>query len=456
VKCGASEPSSLRSRAVHLLLASGHVDPGLRELDRLLRTLEMQPVAKRRGMLKLALRRAGLRLNGLSLREVERPREEEVARIDACWSATTGLALIDMVLAADFHTENLVRSAKAGDRYRFARALGMEAVLLGLIGGRALPRAQKVMVDAGALIAELDHQHLRGLLAAARGFVAMSCARWFEMLSEGERGEQMLEQCNDASWGLDISRTLQLWALAAIGKYDELGARAAPLIAEAEAKGDRFLGNMLRASPQVSMVWLARDEPEVAEQQLDEEKSRWSLAHYTLQHYWSGRTKSQIDLYRGDPMSAWQRYEETWRELLRSTFLRVAHLRVHARSLRARAALAAGLQTKRKDLLSIAMADARRLLRDDTPWPKALAERLFGLEALGRGDVEAGLSRLVRSESIFAALGMDAEVAATQRIRGSMVGGSEGTSLIATADARLAQCGAKDPERFTATLTGWR
>jgi hypothetical protein len=51
---------------------------------------------------------------------------------------------------------------------------------------------------------------------------------------------------------------------------------------------------------------------------------------------------------------------------------------------------------------------------------------------------------------------MDAEVAATQRIRGAMVGGSEGRSLIATADARLARCGAKDPERFTATLTGWR
>ena len=455
VKQGATDPASLRSRAVHLLLASGHVEPGLSELDRLLRALEMQPLSRRRGLLELGLRRVRLRLSGLALAKVERKSEGELARIDACWSATTGLALIDMVLAADFHTENLARSARCGDRYRFARALGMEAVLLGLIGGRALPRAQKVMVEAGALIAELDHQHLRGLLAAARGFVAMSCGRWFEMLSEGERGEQMLEQCNDASWGLDISRTLQLWALAAIGKYEEVGVRAAPLVAEAEAKGDRFLSNMLRASPQVSMVWLAKDEPWVAEQQLEEEKRRWSQTHFTLQNYWLGRTRSQIDLYRGDPMAAWQQYEATWRVLLRSTFLRVAHLRVHARSLRARAALAAGLESKRKDLISIALAEARRLQRDDTPWPRAIAERLFALAALGRGEEESAASRLVRSESMFAALGMDAEVAATQRIRGSVVGGSEGASLIATADERLRRCGAKDPARFTATLTGW-
>jgi hypothetical protein len=212
---------------------------------------------------------------------------------------------------------------------------------------------------------------------------------------------------------------------------------------------------MLRTSPQVNLVWLAKDDPARAELELEEEWRRWSQSCFTLQHYWGGRSRSQIDLYRGNPMAAWQRFEHTWRALERSFFLRVAHLRVHARSLRARSALSAGVASKRRDLIAIALAEARQLQRDDTTWPHALAERIFGLAALASGDSEKAVARLVRSEAMFSALGMESEVAATKRIRGGVIGGDEGASQIASADDRLRRSGVKNAPRFAAALTGW-
>ncbi len=456
---GAPDAVSLRSRAVQLLLTSGHVEPGLAELDRLLRSLGLAPLKGRRGLPRLVTRRLALRLGGARRRTpAVAAAPAELERIDACWSATTGLALIDMVLAADFHAENLARSARAGDLYRFARALGMEAVFLGVLGGRSTRRAQRILVECGALVAELDHAHLGGLLAAARGFVAMSRGRWAEMLAEGERAEQILiEQCTAVIWELDLARTLQLWGLSALGRFDELSSRASPLIAEADARGDRYATNMLRASPMVSLAWLAKDDPALAQSYLDDESRRWPKSHFLLQHYWSSRARAQIDLYRGDAIAAWENFEATWRVLVRSAFLRVAHLRLQARSLRARAALAAGVAAGDRALLAVAASEARRIAADagDTAWATAIADRIVGLVALARGDPQTATARLLHSEALYEDLGMEVEVAASKRLRGRLLGGPEGAAMIDAADARMQRAGIANPAPFAGALTGW-
>ena len=88
----------------------------------------------------LAVRRLQLRWRGL---EFGHRSEAEVTpvdrlRIDACWSVSMGLAMVDPLRAADFNARQLLWALEVGDPYRVARALAVEAgfsVIVGLGGG---------------------------------------------------------------------------------------------------------------------------------------------------------------------------------------------------------------------------------------------------------------------------------------------------------------------------------
>ena len=116
----------LQRRAAEQFLIAGDLDRGLDLTRFVLAGMGMRaPRTRRAALAWLLWRRARLRWRGL--RFVARPAEaidcDTLLRIDTCWSAATGLALVDFIEASEFNIRVLQMALDAGDAYRIARAM---------------------------------------------------------------------------------------------------------------------------------------------------------------------------------------------------------------------------------------------------------------------------------------------------------------------------------------------
>ena len=62
--------------------------------------------------------------------------------------------MFDHLLGADFQTRNLMLALDAGEPYRIARALAMEAINVATAGGKTERRVRAILADADALAQE--------------------------------------------------------------------------------------------------------------------------------------------------------------------------------------------------------------------------------------------------------------------------------------------------------------
>ena len=120
----------LQRRAAEQFLIGGHIDRGMDVIRTVLRALHMRlapsPLV---ALASLLWRRARIRWRGLAFvaRDAHHMPADSLLRIDTCWSVTTGLAMVDSIRAADFNTRHLLLALEAGEPYRIARALALEA-----------------------------------------------------------------------------------------------------------------------------------------------------------------------------------------------------------------------------------------------------------------------------------------------------------------------------------------
>ncbi|PYP99502.1 MAG: serine/threonine-protein kinase PknK, partial [Acidobacteria bacterium] len=122
---GAAAAIDLHRRAAEQFFISGHLEDARRALDIVLAKLDMRlPRTHRRAILSLLLRRAQVRLRGLSFKERDETEipVHDLLRIDTCWALGVGMAMFDMVRGADFQARHLVLALRAGEPYRVARA----------------------------------------------------------------------------------------------------------------------------------------------------------------------------------------------------------------------------------------------------------------------------------------------------------------------------------------------
>ena len=84
------------------------------------------PRSPRAALLSLLWRRARLRWRGLRFvpRRADDIDADALLRVDTCWSAATGLVLVDMISASDFSARHLLMALDAGEPSRIARAHG--------------------------------------------------------------------------------------------------------------------------------------------------------------------------------------------------------------------------------------------------------------------------------------------------------------------------------------------
>ena len=322
----------------------------------------------------LVWRRARIRWRGLAFvaRDPDHIPADSLLRIDTCWSVTTGLAMVDNIRAADFNTRHLLLALEAGEPYRIARALALEAGFLAS-GGTGSRYAAECAERAACLARQSGHPHAEALSALTAGMSAFLAGEWKKASLLCERALVVLrEQCTGATWEMNCAESFLLGALLFQGEIGEVSRRLPALLTAARDRGNRYFETELRT--RMNLVWLAADQPDEGERHANEAMEGWSHEGFHRQHYSHVLARIQTELYRGDAEAAWHLVAGNWPAFERTLLLRIQFLRIEASYLRARAALlnaARGRDVAR--FLSIARKDARRIGRFGLRWSDAIA-----------------------------------------------------------------------------------
>ena len=446
----------LRRRAAEQLLRVGRLDEAAALLRSVLDAIGMRmPSTPAGALLELAARMVQLRLRGFGY--AERAADQlsllERARIDTCWSIGCGLTIIDHIRGAVFQERHLLLALRAGEPYRLARALVVEAFLLSSRGHADQALAARLTDEAQAIATRLGSPHLDALVHMARAIQSQFAGRFAAARVGWEDAETVLRsRCTDVAWELTNTGFFALQTLAWLGEVGELSRRLPRLIDAAEERDDRYSGAVLRTGWNI-LPGLAADDPATTRHEVGEAVARWPAGGFHVQHCLALHANVQLALYEGHAEEARRLLERHWPGLGRSLLLQVLPLKLDMLFLRLRCALAcAAERPSSRALWTVAEQQARRMLRLDRAWSTPLAHLGLAGVAFGRGRLDEATRALADAQRGFDAADMALFAAASQRLRGRIVGGDEGRAAVAAADGWMAAQGVLRPERLTALL----
>ena len=340
----AAEALELQRRAAEQYLSSGHIEEGLSTLREVLAKVGLRMAATpRRALLSMIFRTAILRLRGLRFQERDQSQipAATLARIDVCWSAAKGLILSDLIRGFDFQARHSLLALSAGEPYRVARALTVEAANSGSRGGRAQKRTTELLDAATALANRIDHPHAIGLALSVAGVAAYVEGRWRASRDFTKRAGLLLrERCRGVAWELDNTHYYSLLVLYYLGEIKQLREALPGLLKEAEDRGDLYALTSMRTRLSY-LVQLADDEPEKARKDLRDAIQIWPGQSFLLQHWYEMMGQAECLLYAEDGKAAARIVEERWPSLKRSFLLRGQSILINSLSLRARSEIAA-------------------------------------------------------------------------------------------------------------------
>jgi hypothetical protein len=450
------ESLELQQRAAQQYLVSGYLDDGLRVLRAVLDSVGMKlPRTPRSALLSLLFRRVQLWFRGIRFHEHKASEVpiEDLRRIDICWSVSTGLGLIDVIRGADFQTRGLLFALRAGEPYRIARALGMEAGYVSTLGSSATQRTTQLLKAQDELIKKVGQPHAIAMAALNGAVAAFLRGRWRESLLLCEQGNRVFRAtCKGVAWEIDSIQLFGLSSLWHLGEIAELTRRLPLLVKDARERGDLYaqvsFGTII-----APFVQMAADDPSGARRAIDEALGLWSHQGVHVQHAYALYRQGEIDLYEGRAQAAGQRAAELWNAITGALLHRVQDVRISARDLRMRSALAAAKDAGNPEpLLLAAERDAQRMEREMRLDCTALAKLTRASVAVLRGNVELGATLLAEAAAGFDAADMPLNAAAVRRRLGSLVGGESGRSLVAQADSWMTAQQVRNPARMSMML----
>ncbi len=459
----AARALELRRRAADQFLRSGHLDEGIPLLEAILARQGLKIFdTPFRTIVSFLYHRLLIRLRGLEFveRDVSEVPDEELFRIDTCWTVTIGLANVNPARAKDFQSRHLLLALKAGEPYRAALALLNEAGYSATSGSRTKERTDRVARKAMALAERVGEPHAIAMSHMVGSLVAYLEGRWRTSWNDAQKAEEILrERCKGVTWEIDFTHIFSLRALSYLGEIKELSYRLPAMIMEARERDDLLAAATLRIRLSY-LALLAADEPAKARENLRDAIAQWSHKGFQSQHFFAMMAETEIALSLGEGGPARTLLTENWRSLERSRLLGLQVFRVEWRHLLARSALAAvveGAQTESTPkLLQSAEREAQRIEREGAPWAPPLAALVRAGAAASRGEAKTAIRWLVTAETGFEASDMALQSAVARRRRGELLGGDEGQVLVADADAWMAGQGIKKPECFAAMLAPGR
>ncbi|MDX6384686.1 MAG: eukaryotic-like serine/threonine-protein kinase, partial [Blastocatellia bacterium] len=171
----------------------------------------------------------------------------------------------------------------------------------------------------------------------------------------------------------------------------------------------------------------------------------WPRKGFHLQHYSSLVALAQIELYTGDYEVAWRHIEGQIKPLEKSMLLRIQGLRIEAKYLRARLALASATGSRREQRLRIAEGLAHSIAKEQMVWSNPLGVIIQAGLARRRGDDAGAAALLSQAISGLEASDMALYAAAARRKLGEIMGGDQGAELIIQADAWMSKQQIRNP-----------
>jgi len=447
-----------RQMAAEQLLRAGHFDQAFELFRTVQAAIEMPLADTPRGALAgLVWSRTRLRLRGLRFREqdVRQVSPQELAHIDIGFGIALALSTVDTIRGADLQTRQLLAALRAGEPYRVARGIALEAAFNAAGGGtRAEARTARLVRTANEVAARIDNPHALGLAAWAAGSSAYLEGRFANARELCEQAVDIYRRrCRGVAWEVASAQVFSLWASLYLGHYREVSARLPALIKDADGREDRYDATNLRTS-HTNTVWLAADRPDEALAQLRHATQQWEPRTFQLPQYYVVHAYTQHALYTGDPGAAWTRVSEGWSMMKKALLMRLQILRIEMSFLRARSALALACEKSAPGQswhLDAALRDANLLEHEQAPWAAALA-LLVRAGVMAERGADAAVDLFERAEQQFAAVDLMIHAAAARRRRGVLVGGSEGAALIDAADRAMRERGIASPQRMVALL----
>ncbi len=443
----------LRYRAASQLVLGGFIEEGLVELRQVLAEVGLQLAPTPGAALRSFLwRRFLLRLRGPRWRE--RPAEEVPARmlmtLDIVSSVAVSLALVDTMRGADYEARFALMAYRVGEPNRVVRALGLEAAYLGGLGSHKRARVLAEMFERERARCGSNEIPFG---AWARGAIHYFCENdWQAALGEWEQAEVETRSLQSSGWALDTAQTYACFARLYLGDLPAL-ARAVPShVREAERRGDLYASVNLRT--RLPIVHLMRDQPGEAERDLRDALDSWVPRdeNFLLQHMFGLIGAVHLYLYRDEPERAQQELDDTRAQLESSVLMHVPFVRVEIEMLRAQVAIALAERssgTDRDALLLYARKRASFLAGRKLPYAAAIAAVMRGSADRVAGDDESAAVHLRAALTWFDASNSGLHAASVRRRLGELMGGREGGDLRATSDTDFAAREVVNPAAMT-------
>jgi hypothetical protein len=451
----AAETLELRRRACEQLLISGHIDAGLAALREVLAAVNLRlPATPGRALLGLLARRAQLAGRGLRFqaRDTSQIAADQLTRVDVCWSAGIGLAMVDNIRGAHFQVRHLLLALAAGDVERISLGVALEACFCASRGTQAARRVEYLLSRVRELAQRAETPRASAWAALAEGVCAVLFGRWRagqEHLGVAET--LMRDHCAGVAWELNSAHLFILFSHYHMGQISELRRAVAQRLRQAEARGDLYALTNFRAGF-ASFVHLADHDPGAARASASEAMERWSKDGFHMQHLYFVHTHASSDLYEGRVDAAVERLQTVWPTLRRTLLLRVHAVRVMVHDLYARAWLAAAAVRPERRAQTAARHHLGVLGRTGSVASGPMAMLIRAGLARCDGDDETAARLLERAAAGFDEIDMTLHGAVARYRLGQLRGGSAGEELRSAALSWMRSQEIREPGRIVELL----
>lgn len=403
VSLDAIEAMELTRCAADCYLRSGHVDKGIVAHRRAFAAMGISlPGSTKAAFRSLLWHRVRVRLGGLryKIKPTHAVPVNVAMHIDSLLAASLEFAMIDFLRGGDLHARALLQALKVGDEHRITRALITEAAYQGGSGDHA--RCDVALAKAAVLVDKLGEPYLRGYHTAVRGIITVMRGEFPAGLDLCRDAIQTLNnECSGTEWEVATTEHFTRWAMFYMGEFESLGRHVLAQLRVAEERGDLFSASLLRTGYS-TMVWLARDQPNVAESQCDYVEEHWTQHGFLTTDWWLLFSRVNIDLYRGHAAKAWGRIERAWPVMKANMLLRAEGRRIEAIYMRGRCALAMLMTTEdssrwRREVERM----TRNLEKEKLDWAHGLAHLLRAARANIDTDKAVAIEEAANAAQIF-------------------------------------------------------